>query len=52
VLKNPDGTPRFTGTELRLLPRIKDGDMIEVGVNLKYDVPSDRPADDAATPGQ
>lgn len=52
VLKNPDGTPRFTGTELHLLPRIKDGDMIEVGVNLKYDVPSDAPDDDAAPPGQ
>src|ERR1017187_3610144 len=52
VLKNPDGTPRFTGTELRLLPRIKDGDMIEVGVNLKYDVPSDAAANDALHPSQ
>ena len=52
VLKNPDGTPRFTGTELRLLPRIKDGDMIEVGVNLKYDVPSDAAANDALPPSQ
>jgi type II secretory pathway component GspD/PulD (secretin) len=52
VLKNPDGTPRFTGTDLHLLPRIKDGEMIEVGVNLKYDVPSDAAADDAAPSGQ
>ena len=52
TLTNPDGTPRFTGTELHILPRIKDGGMIELAVSLKYDVPSDRPADDAATPGQ
>jgi hypothetical protein len=52
VLKNPDGTPVFTGTELRMLPRIKDGEMIEVGVNLKYDVPSDALDDDPAPPGQ
>jgi hypothetical protein len=52
VLKNPDGTARFTGTELRLLPRIKDEDMIEVGVNLKYDVPSDAATDEAAPLGQ
>jgi hypothetical protein len=52
ALKNPDGTPRFTGTELHLLPRIKDGDMVEVGVNLKYDVPSDAAANDGLPPGQ
>jgi hypothetical protein len=52
VLKNPDGTPRFTGTELHMLPRIKDGEMVEVGVNLKYDVPSDAADDGAAPPGQ
>src|ERR1017187_1313185 len=38
VLKNPDGTPRFPGTELHILPRIKDGGMIELAVSLKYDV--------------
>jgi hypothetical protein len=52
TLKNPDGTPRFSGTELHLLPRIKDGDMVEVGVDLKYDVPSDAAADEAAPLGQ
>ena len=52
VLKNPDGTPRFTGTQLHMLPRIKDGEMVEVGVNLKYDVPSDAADDGAAPPGQ
>ena len=52
VLMNPDGTPRFTGTELHVLPRIKDGEMIEVGVNLKYDVPSDAAANDALPPGR
>ena len=52
VLKNADGTPRFIGTELHVLPRIKDGEMIEVGVNLKYDVPSDTASGDAAPSGQ
>jgi hypothetical protein len=52
VLKNPDGTPVFTGTELRMLPKIKNGEMIEVGVNLNYDVPSDALDEDATPPGQ
>ncbi len=50
VLANPDGSPRFVGTELHLLPRLKDGGMIEVGVNLKYDVPSAAASGDAASP--
>jgi hypothetical protein len=52
TLTNPDGTPRFIGTELHVLPRIKDGEMVEVAVNLKYDVPSDAAAEDAAPPGR
>ena len=52
TLTNADGTPRFTGTELHILPRIKDGGMIELAVSLKYDVPSDTSPDDAAPAGQ
>lgn len=52
TLTNADGTPRFTGTEIHILPRIKDGGMIELAVSLKYDVPSDTSPDDAAPAGQ
>jgi hypothetical protein len=52
LLTNPDGSPRFIGTELHLLPRLKDGGLIEVGVNLKYDVPSAAATGDPASPDQ
>jgi hypothetical protein len=35
-----------------MLPKIKNGEMIEVGVNLNYDVPSDALDEDATPPGQ